>query len=248
MTPPTKEQRARWRKMRGSERTEIVPILLDAIDELEARAEAAENRRAQIDMATSIVANDLAALQIERDRYRAGAMEQSEAQQCAIRRAERAEKDRDEAWNALRERASAIGKADKVYLKEIEKLHSDVALHKIGHEGQTRNTMAFYDDCEKLKAELREARSKALEESAEICAQAARDSCVPCWERIRALKQLTADRVNVTLLGQSVLDPECECGHGLAKHATPGCECVHSDDGGESYCNCDFFKPRGETK
>jgi len=77
-------------------------------------------------------------------------------------RAEKAEAERDSAQLALREHAAAVELANHVYMDEIKRLMDEVVLHKAGHEGQTRNTMAFYDDCENLTKE-RDALKAELE-------------------------------------------------------------------------------------
>ena len=65
-----------------------------------------------------------------------------------------ATKDRDDAWRVLRDFRLDVDKADAIYLKEIATLTQDAEIARKGHEGQTRNTMAFYDDCERYKTTI----------------------------------------------------------------------------------------------
>ena len=62
--------------------------------------------------------------------------------------------DRDDAWRVLRAFRSDVDKADAIYLKEIAARTRDAEIAIKGHEGQTRNTMAFFDDCERYKATI----------------------------------------------------------------------------------------------
>ena len=89
--------------------------------------------------------------------YETGAFPSVEGQsELARLKADLAEatKDRDDAWGVLRAFRSDVDKADAIYLKEIATLTQDAEIARKGHEGQTKNTIAFYDDCERYKATI----------------------------------------------------------------------------------------------
>ena len=73
---------------------------------------------------------------------------------------------------ALREHVAAVALSDKVYLDEIRRVTEERDLAKAGHEGQTRNTLAFQDDYEREKARADKAEAER-DEAREL--QLARD-------------------------------------------------------------------------